>query len=165
MLILDKLRQLSMISCSSSCTATTIFCISFALFFYGKHYSNSSFHLKFHRSMSEIDQPPVDTTSQLTTWVKNHLGSLYHNDSAIGEQSDFQANFNSAFSQNVTIHINHKQISRDDFESEMKASRSALSLPSTIDWKEVLEIPTKSVEDSASAVSNPHPGIPKSTLR
>jgi hypothetical protein len=29
----------------------------------------------------------------------------------------------------------------------------------------VLDIPTKSVEDSASAVSYPHPGNPKSTLR
>jgi hypothetical protein len=114
--------------------------------------------------MSEIDQPPVDT-SQLTTWVKNHLGSLYHDDSAIGEQSDFQAKFNTTFSENVAIHLNHKQISRDDFHNEMKASRSALSLPSTIDWKEVLDIPTKSVEDSASAVSYPHPGNPKSTLR
>ena len=114
--------------------------------------------------MPENDQPQADG-SPLTTWIKSHLGFLYHDESAVGgEQSDFQAVFNSTFSENVSIYVNHEQISRHEFESEMKASRSALSRPSTIDWKEMLEIPTKSEENITSAVSIQHPGNPVFTL-
>ena len=105
--------------------------------------------------MPENDQPQADES--LTAWIKNHLGSLYLDDSAIGEQSDFQATFNLTFSKDVAIYLNHERVPRDDFESEMKTSRSGLSLPSTIDWKEVLEIPTKSAKDTTAAVSLPHP--------
>ena len=99
--------------------------------------------------------------SPLIAWTKSHFGSLYHVESAIGgEQSDFQAVFDSTFSENVSIYVNHEQISRDEFESEMKASRSALSRPSTIDWKEILEIPIKSEENTTSAVRIQHPGLP-----
>jgi hypothetical protein len=115
--------------------------------------------------MPENDQPQADG-SPLTAWIKNHLGSLYHDESAVGgEQSDFQAVFNTTFSENVSIYVNHEQISRDEFESEMRASRSALSRPSTIDWKEILEIPKKSEENATtSAVSIQYPGHPVLTL-
>jgi len=99
--------------------------------------------------MPENDQPQSDG-SPLTAWIKSHLGSLYLGKSTVGEQSDFQTVFNSTFSKNVSIYVNHEQISRDEFESEMRASRSALSRPSTIDWKEILEIP-KSEENITSA--------------
>jgi hypothetical protein len=109
--------------------------------------------------MPENDQPQADR-SPLTAWVKSHLGSLYHDESTVGgEQSDFQAVFNSTFSENVSIYVNHQQMSRDEFESEMKASRSALSRTSTIDWKELLDIPTKSAENTTSAVSIRNRGV------
>jgi hypothetical protein len=113
--------------------------------------------------MPENDQPQSDG-SPLTAWIKSHLGSLYLDKSTVGEQSDFQTVFNSTFSKNVSIYVNHEQISRDEFESEMKASRSALSQPSTIDWKEILEIPTKSEENTTSAVSIQHLGPPVFTF-
>ena len=62
------------------------------------------------------------------------------------KESDDDDTFNSSFSGSVSIYLNHERISRDDFQSNMKNSLSALSLPSTNDWKEVLEIPTKSEE-------------------
>ena len=133
----------------------TILCTSLLLdyiFPNKKHYSNYPLDLSLNRIMPENDQPQGDG-SPLTTWIKSHLGSLYHDEPIEGEQSDFQTVFNSTFSENVSIYVNHRQISRDEFESEMKASRSALSRPSTIDWKEILEIPTKSEESTTSAVS------------
>lgn len=153
------------------CAAITIFCISLLLGYIlpnKKDYFNYPLDLNLNHSMPENDQPEADRSSPLTAWIKSHFGSLYHNESAIGgEQSDFQADFNSTFSENVSICVNHEQISRDQFESEMRASRSALSGPSTIDWKEILEIPTKSEGNTTSAVSiqNPgHPGHPVLTL-
>jgi hypothetical protein len=121
-----------------------------------KHF-NYLLDLSLNHNMPENDQPQADK-SPLTAWIKNHFGSLYHADeSAViglgGEQNDFQAVFNSTFSENVSIYVNHEKIPRDDFESEMKASRAALSRPSTIDWKEIVEIPTKSEEKTVSAVS------------
>jgi hypothetical protein len=134
----------------------TILCISLLLdyiFPNKKHYSNNLLDLSLSHTMPENDQPQADR-SPLTAWVKSHLGSLYHDESTVGgEQSDFQAVFNSTFSENVSIYVNHQQMSRDEFESEMKASRSALSRTSTIDWKEILDIPTKSAENTTSAVS------------
>jgi hypothetical protein len=147
------------------CAAITIFCISLLLDYIlpnKKHYFKSSFDLSLNHNMPENDQPRADDS--LTAWIKNRLGSLYLDESTIGEQSDFQTSFNLTFSEDVAIHLNHERISRDDFESKMKTSRSALSLPSTIDWKEVLEIPTKSGEDTTSAVSLLHPGNSGSTI-
>ena len=108
--------------------------------------------------MPESDQLGVDGTLTLAAWFKgqlNHLGAFYHDESASigGEQSDFQAVFNSTISEIMTINVNHEHISRDKFESEMKASQSALSQPPMIDWKEILEIPTKSEKNNISTVS------------
>ena len=111
--------------------------------------------LSLNHNMPENDQSQADA-SPLSTWIKNHFGSLYHDESAVaglGEQNDFQAVFNSTFSENVSIYVNHEKIPRDEFESEMRASRAALARPSTIDWKEIVEIPTKSEEKTISAVS------------
>ncbi|KAF8815049.1 hypothetical protein BYT27DRAFT_7201146 [Phlegmacium glaucopus] len=99
--------------------------------------------------MPENDPQP-EADSPLTTWVKVHLGSFYHDESATGEATDFQTAFNSTFSDKVSLRINHQPTSRDDFESEMRASQSALSRSSTIDWKEMLEIPTNSEEGAIS---------------
>jgi hypothetical protein len=140
----------------------TILCISLLLdyiFPNKKHYSNYLLDLSLSHTMPENDQPQADR-SPLTAWVKSHLGSLYHDESTVGgEQSNFQAVFNSTFSENVSIYVNHQQMSRDEFESEMKASRSALSRTSTIDWKELLDIPTKSAENTTSAVSIQNRGV------
>lgn len=97
--------------------------------------------------MSEI--APSQPDSPLTAWIKTNLGSLY--ESAIGGETDFQTTFNSTFSEKVSIHLNHEQISRDDFESNMTTSRSALSRSSTIEWKDILEIPTKSEEGASTS--------------
>ena len=105
--------------------------------------------------MPENDQPQADE-SPLATWIKSHLGYLYNDESSLGDRRDFQTVFDSTFSENVSIYVNHRQTSRDEFESEMRASLSALSRPSTIDWKEILEIPTKSEENTTSAVSLQH---------
>ena len=149
------------------CAAITILCISLLHDYIlpnKKHYFNYPLDLSLNRNMPENDQPQADG-SPLTAWIKSHLGSLYHDESAVGgEQSDFHAVFDSTFSENVSIHVNHEQISRDEFESEMRASGSALSQPSTIDWKEILEIPTKSEENTTSSVSIQHPGCPVLTL-
>ena len=147
------------------CAAITILCISLLLDYIlpEKHYFNYPLDLSLNHNMPENYQPQADG-SPLTTWIKSHLGFLYYDESAIGEQSDFQAVFNSTFSENVSIYVNHEKMSRDEFESEMRASRSALSQSSTIDWKEILEIPTKSEENTTSAVSIQHPGHPVLTL-
>jgi hypothetical protein len=120
-----------------------------------KHY-NHLLDLSLNHNMLENDQIQADGSS-LTAWVKNHFGSLYHDESAPsglgGGQNDFQAVFNSTFSENVSIYVNHEKIPRDEFESEMRASRAALSRPPTIDWKEIVEIPTKSEDKTISAVS------------
>ena len=147
------------------CASITILCISLLLDYIlpnRKHYFNYTLDLSLNRSMPENDQADG---SPLTTWIKSHLGSVYHDESTLGgEQSDFQAIFDSTFSENVSIYVNHKQISRHEFESEMRASRSALSRPSTIVWKDMLEIPTKSEEDTTSPVSIQHQGHPVLTL-
>ena len=52
----------------------------------------------------------------------------------------------------MSIYLNHERIPRDDIKSKIMNSLSALSLPSTIDWKEVLEIPTKSEEGAVASV-------------
>ena len=138
----------------SYCAAITVFCISLLLdsIHHNKRYhSNSSAGL--NHNMPENDQPQVD--SPLTAWVKIHLGSLHHDESTTGEEADFQTAFNSTFSEKVSIHLNHKPISRDNFESEMRNSRSALSRSSTIDWKQMVEIPTKSEEGATSGVGIP----------
>ena len=142
------------------CASITILCISLLLDYIlpnKKHYFNYPLDLKLNHSM--LGQPQADE-SPLIAWIKDHLGSLYHDESTLGEQNDFQAVFDSTFSDNASIHVNHKQISRDEFESEMRASRSALSRSSTIDWKDILEIPTKPEENTTSAVSIQHPGNP-----
>ena len=141
------------------CASITILCISLLLDYIlpnKKHYFSYPLDLSQNRNMPGNDQPQADG-SPLTAWIKNHFGFLYHDESAVGEQSDFQAVFNSTFSENVSIYVNHEKMSRDEFESEMRASRSALSQSSTIDWKEILEIPTKSEENTSSAVSIQHP--------
>ena len=94
-------------------------------------------------NMPQNDPPQAD--SPLIAWVKTHLGSLYHD-----EDSDFQTAFNSAFSQKASIHVDHEPISRDEFGMKMGRSRSALSRSSTIDWKEVLEIPQTSASDEGT---------------
>ena len=134
--------------------AIIILCISLLLDYIlpnKKHYFNYPLDLSLNQNMPENDRPQADG-SPLTAWIKSHLGSLYHDESAVGEQNDFQAIFDSTFSENVSIYVNHKQISRDEFESELRASRS----PSTIDWKGILEIPTKSEEKTTPAVSIQH---------
>lgn len=105
--------------------------------------------------MPENDQPQADE-SPLTAWIKSHLGYLYNDESSLGERSVFQTVFDSTFSENVSIYVNHRHTPRDEFESEMRASLSALLRPSTIDWKEILEIPIKSEENTTSAVSVQH---------
>lgn len=155
-----------MVTMISYCASITILCISLLLDYIlpnKKHYFNYPSDLSLNHSMPENDQSQAG--SPLTAWIKDHLGSLYHDESTVGgEQSDFQAFFNSTFSENVSIYVNHEQISRDDFESEMKNSRSALSRSSTIDWKEILEIPIKSEENTTSAVSIQHSGNSVLTL-
>ena len=141
----------------SYCAAITFLSISLLLDYIlpnKKSYFNPSLDLNLNHNMPENDQTQANV-GRLTAWVKSHLGSLYHDESTIGEESDFQATFNSTFSESVNIYLNHERISRDEFESKMKASRSALSLPSTIDWKEVLEISTKSEENTTTSVSIP----------
>jgi len=133
------------------CVSITILCISLFLDYIlpnKKQYFNYPLDLSLNLNMPENDQPQADG-SPLTAWIKSHLGPLYHDES--GEQSDFHAVFNSTFSENVSIYVNHEKISRDEFESEMRVSGSALARPSTIDWKEILEIPTKSEENTTSA--------------
>ena len=146
--------------------AITILCVSLLLdnIPNKKHYSNYPLDLSLNHNMPDNDEPQADG-SPLTAWIKTHLGRLYHEESTVGgEESDFQAVFNSTFSENVSIYVNHKQIPRDEFESEMLASRSALSRPARIDWKEILEIPTKSEENTTSAVSFQHSEHPVLTL-
>lgn len=118
--------------------AITVLCISL-LIDYKKHHS-----VEF---MSEI--APSQPDSPLTAWIKTNLGSLY--ESAIGGETDFQTTFNSTFSEKASIYLNHAQISREDFESNMTTSRSALSRSSTIDWKDMLEIPTKPEEGASTS--------------
>jgi len=118
--------------------AITVLCISLLLDY--KKYHSVEF-------MSEI--APSQPDSPLTAWIKTNLGSLY--ESAIGGETDFQTTFNSTFSEKASIYLNHEQISRDDFESNMTTSRSALSRSSTIDWKDILEIPTKSEEGASTS--------------
>ena len=168
-IILRKFH-VTMIMIYSYCAAITILCISLLLNYIPpnkKHYFNHllDLNLSLNHSMPESDQLGADGSPSLTAWFKSHFGALYHDESTIGgEQSDFQAVFNSTFSESVSIYVNHEQISRDKFESEMKASRSALSQPPIIDWKEILEIPTKSDENNTSAVSIQHPGYPVLSL-
>ena len=131
--------------------AISLLCISLLLDYVHpnkKHYFNSTSELNYN--MPETDQSQA-TDSLLIAWVKTQLGSLYHGESAT-EETDFKTTFNSAFSENSSIHINHEQITRNELEDRMGASRSALARPSTIEWKEILEIPTKSDEITTSAV-------------
>ena len=137
--------------------AIAILCISLLLDYIhpNKKHFDHLLDLSLNHNMPENDQSQADA-SPLSTWIKNHFGSLYHDESAVvglGEQDDFQAVFNSTFSENVSIYVNHEKISRDEFESEMRASRAALARPSAIDWKEIVEIPTKSDEKTVPMVS------------
>ena len=63
-------------------------------FFYKKHHFNYSLpvHLSLNRTMPENDQPQADE-SPLKTWIKRHLVSLNHDESTVGERSDFQTVF------------------------------------------------------------------------
>ena len=137
---------------SSYSAAITILCFSLLLDYIQpnkKNYFNYS-----ARYMSSNDQTQTDS-SLLTSWVKTHLGALYHGKLPTGEEIDFETAFNSAFSEEVSIYINHERISRNELENKLRTSRSALSQPPTIDWKEVLEIPTKSEEITVSGVCVP----------
>ena len=90
-------------------------------------------------------------TTNLSTWAQSH-GALY--DASAAQASDetaFRTAFDTVFSPKVQIITNHEPMTRDEL-LDMVRSRNASAIGTTIEWKDVMEIP--------KADSDPHEVCP-----
>ena len=94
--------------------------LSWLHFFYKENHFNYSLHSSLNRTMPENDQPQADE-SPLTTWIKRHLVSLNHDESTVGERSDFQT-----VATWITGRLHEMSL------RELRVSPLALSRPSTV---------------------------------
>ncbi|KDR80832.1 hypothetical protein GALMADRAFT_135933 [Galerina marginata CBS 339.88] len=76
-------------------------------------------------------------------WLQSTVTSLYTPESAPAkEESAFKTLFFSAFSENAEIFVNHEKTTLERFQEELMTANFASSgTRSTIDWKELFEVP------------------------
>ena len=81
------------------------------------------------------------TTTTLTAWAESHLTALY--DTPASQASDvaaFRTAFDSVFSPDVQIITNHEPMTRDELLENIR-SRDAAAVATTVEFKDVVEIP------------------------
>lgn len=94
-----------------------------------------------------------------TTWLTQALEQLYHQPS---DSADFTSLFNSIFSPDAVINVNHETVSLPDFEGSLKQEivDANMVLASRVDWKETFEVPNttgdvSNVESQRQTSANP----------
>ncbi|KAF8957585.1 hypothetical protein BDZ97DRAFT_1845699 [Flammula alnicola] len=103
--------------------------------------------LKFPSRSHPMSNDP-HASSPLTQWLQTRLGSLYESVPPV-EEADFNALFQSAFSDDASIYVNHEQMSQETFLTRLHSYNAAITR-ATVEWKEVIEATPKEGEQHSA---------------
>ncbi|KAG5653668.1 hypothetical protein H0H81_011420 [Sphagnurus paluster] len=87
--------------------------------------------------------------SSLPSWIQRGFTTLYSFNTTA---SQFQSSFEALFSSDAEFRVNHRVVSLESFQTNIK-NRDAAAIDSSIVWKELIEVPASESQAGTEIVA------------